>query len=333
MIQAHWKPMKPPGNLSQSSARWRGGADGVLTANAPSRLCPHCGTSERIGADEAVWPEGWNCPACGRSIEIRDAVPIFAPTLADTVSGMNPASFESLARWETDNFWFVPRNRLITALLARYFPAAQSFMEIGCGNGFVLSAIAGMKPWRCLVGSELHLAGLAFARDRLGARAQFVQMDARAIPAVDVFDAIGAFDVLEHIEEDEAVLAAMHQALRPQGGLLLAVPQHPWLWSNMDEYALHVRRYRRGELEQKVRKAGFRVLWSASYTSLLLPVMAASRLARANSPAESISNEFELPKVANAVLKSVLQFEVTLTLAGLRWPAGGSRIVVAVKRD
>jgi len=298
----------------------------------PCRICPRCGASEEIGRDAAVWPAGWSCPVCTYTVETRDGFPIFAPALADTISGMDPAAFKALARWESGNFWFVPRNRLITGLLARYFPAAESFMEVGCGNGFVLSAIAEMKPWRRLVGSELHPTGLAIARSRLGDRGQFAQMDARAIPARDVFDVIGAFDVLEHIEDDEAVLASMHRAIRPGGGILLAVPQHPWLWSPMDDVALHVRRYRRGELERKVRAAGFQLLFSGSYTALLLPMMAASRWIGAGKT-EPPRNEFELPAAANALFKRVLQFEVALTLAGIRFPAGGSRVVVAANPD
>ena len=245
---------------------------------------------------------------------------------------MDPGLFEQLAGWEDENFWFVPRNRLITALLDRYFPAAQNFMEVGCGNGFVLTAISGMRPWRRLVGSELHPTGLAIARNRLGDRAEFVQLDARSIPARGLFDVIGAFDVLEHIEDDAAVLAAMHGATRPDGGIMLAVPQHPWLWSNTDERALHVRRYRRDELERKVQAAGFRLLFSASYTALLLPLMAASRL-RGSTKADSLRREFELPTIANNWLRAILQLEVSLTLAGVHFPAGGSRVIVATKAD
>jgi SAM-dependent methyltransferase len=300
--------------------------------NPPCRLCPRCGAADEIGAAGPVWPAGWSCPTCGHAIELRDGIPIFAPALANTMSGFDPAMFEPLAQYENSNFWFVPRNRLITRLLARYFPAAESVMEVGCGGGFVLSAIEKMKPWRRVVGSELHPNGLTIARSRLGDRAEFVQMDARAIPARDVFDVIGAFDVVEHIEDDQAVLASMYSALRTGGGILLAVPQHPWLWSKSDEDALHVRRYRRGELERKVRAAGFRVLYSASYTALLLPLMAASRCAPAGK-SESPHREFELPRMANTLLKAILQAEVTLTLGGVRFPAGGSRLVVAAKPD
>jgi len=295
------------------------------------RLCPQCGACDAIGDDQAVWPTGWSCPVCSRVSEAHEGFTCFAPALADTVTGLDPGEFKDLARWEEGNYWFAPRNRLIVNLLARYFPTAQDFMEVGCGTGFVLSAIAKIKRWRRLVGTELHPAGLSIARHRLGARAELAQMDARRIPAKSVFDVIGAFDVLEHIEDDAAVLTAMHSALRPGGGLLLAVPQHPSLWSEIDTRVLHVRRYRRGELEQKVQAAGFRVLFSSSYTALLLPVMAISRWAGPGRNSDAMKSEFEPPWIVNSVLKTINQIEVTLTLAGIRFPLGGSRVIVATK--
>jgi SAM-dependent methyltransferase len=297
----------------------------------PERICPRCGATSEICDGEALWPVAWSCQACAHRIEMRNGVPVLAPALADTLIGMDPAAFERLACCEGGNYWFVPRRRLIKNLLTRYFPDAEYMMEIGCGTGFVLSGIADLKPWRRLVGSELHPAGLAFACSRLGRRAEFIQMDARAIPVLGAFDVIGAFDVLEHIEDDEAVLAAMYRALRVKGGVLLTVPQHPWLWSSNDERALHIRRYRWGELETKLCAAGFNVLFSTSYTALLLPLLAASRWSRPVGKPNAPTSELEMPPIANSVLRAVLQFEVALTLAGIRFPAGGSRIIVAAK--
>ena len=73
--------------------------------------------------------------------------------------------------------------------------------------------------------------------------ATFYQMDARHIPFRDHFDAIGAFDVLEHIEDDVAVIEEVGRALRPDGMFVMTVPQHPALWSPQDDHAYHVRRY------------------------------------------------------------------------------------------
>lgn len=255
---------------------------------------------------------------------------MFAPELADTVNGFDPKYFEELSELEAEYFWFVARNELIVGLVNKFFPDARRFLEIGCGNGAVLRAIAKSRPWERLVGSELHPSGLAYARKRLASEVEFVQMDARQIPAIGVFDLIGAFDVIEHIADDEGVLRGMRAATQTGGGTIIAVPQHPWLWSHADDLAHHQRRYRRGELETKLRRNGFEILFSSSFTALLLPLMAASRLKSCGKEGENDPfREFKLKPYINRLFTEVLCAEVRMTLAGWRWPAGGSRIVVA----
>jgi SAM-dependent methyltransferase len=254
---------------------------------------------------------------------------MFAPELADTVSGMDPRGFEALSKVEAEYFWFVARNELIVGLINKFFPSARRLLEVGCGNGNVLRAVARSRPWERLVGSELHPSGLAYARKRLPAEVEFVQMDARDIPARDVFDLTGAFDVIEHIADDEAVLRGMRAVTQTGGGTIIAVPQHPWLWSPADDFAHHQRRYRRGELETKFRRNGFEVLFSSSFMALLLPLMAASRLKGQGSETDDdVLGEFRLNRHVNALFLAILRAEVRMTLAGWRWPVGGSRIVV-----
>jgi SAM-dependent methyltransferase len=253
---------------------------------------------------------------------------MFAPELADTISGFDPKAFEELAELEAEHFWFVARNQLIVGLASKFFPQARRFLEIGCGTGFVLRAIAESRAWERVVGSELHPSGLTYARRRLPPEVEFAQMDARNIPAVGLFDLTGAFDVIEHIADDEAVLRGLRAATQTGGGCIIAVPQHPWLWSRADEVAHHVRRYTRGELEMKLGRNGFEVLFSSSFTALLLPLMAASRLARSKKSRDEDAYEFRLNPAANRFFLEVLRFEVRMTLHGVQWPAGGSRIVV-----
>ena len=255
---------------------------------------------------------------------------MFAPELADTVNGFDPKYFDELSKLEAEYFWFVARNELIVGLLNKFFPHARRFLEIGCGNGAVLRAIAKSRYWERVVGSELHPSGLAYAQKRLPSEVEFVQMDARKVPAVGVFDLTGAFDVIEHIADDEGVLRGLRAATQTGGGTIIAVPQHPWLWSRADDVAHHQRRYRRGELETKLRRNGFDVLFSSSFTALLLPLMAASRLVRRSGEQDADDfREFKLNRHVNAAFIAILRTEVRMTLAGWRWPAGGSRIVVA----
>jgi SAM-dependent methyltransferase len=79
-----------------------------------------------------------------------------------------------------------------------------------------------------------------FAAERVPG-VELFQMDARRFPFLEEFDLIGAFDMLEHVKEDEEVLSQMYQATRKGGGILLTVPHHPFLWSASDYLARHER--------------------------------------------------------------------------------------------
>ncbi|MDD5389279.1 MAG: class I SAM-dependent methyltransferase [Gallionellaceae bacterium] len=232
---------------------------------------------------------------------------------------------------EASNFWFRARNRLIVWALRRHFPQMRRYLEIGCGTGYVLAGVAQAYPEASLTGSEVFSVGLPYAARRVG-KAELLQMDARRIPYREEFDAIGAFDVLEHIEEDEVVLSEMLRAVRPDGGIVLTVPQHPWLWSRQDEYARHVRRYRIGELREKVLRAGFKVEFETTFVSLLLPAMLASRLAQRKASADSDPlMELRLPNLINWAFESVMYLERQLIRLGIRFPVGGSLLLIARK--
>lgn len=293
------------------------------------RRCLACHSVETVVTGERIWPLGWRCATCGHVVAQGEGLAMFAPELADTVDGMDPGSFHTLAGIEADHFWFVARKELLVGLAGEFFPDARRFLEIGCGTGTALDAMAKSRSWERLVGSELHPSGLAYARRRLPADVEFVQMDARQIPVVGLFDLAGAFDVIEHIADDEAVLRGLRAATTTGGGLIVAVPQHPWLWSSADDFARHQRRYRRGELEEKIRRNGYEILFSSSYTAWLLPLMVVSRLTRKGQGADASTYEFAPSPLVNRALTAILRAEVRMTLAGWRWPAGGSRVVVA----
>ncbi len=276
--------------------------------------------------------ENWICPACGNVPSNVDGVPVLAPALALSGGGFRPDAFAKLAALEHQSFWFRARNRLIVWALRRSFPSIQRYLEIGCGTGYVLEGVAKAYPESALVGSEIFSVGLRYAASRVKS-AELVQMDARLIPYEEEFDVIGAFDVLEHIEEDEMVLAAMRRALVPGGGVVITVPQHPWLWSASDETACHVRRYRIPELRDKILRAGFKLEFETSFVSLLLPAMLASRLTKHRAkPGDDSMPELNLSKWLNRVFEIVMNIEHQLIKIGFRFHLGGSRILIATRK-
>jgi len=289
------------------------------------KRCLYCSTSY-----ETV---NWVCPTCGHTPTIVDELLIFAPELEQGGTGFEPKAYSELAILEDKNFWFRSRNQLIVWALKRHIPDIRRYMEIGCGTGYVLSGIAQAYPKALLTGSDVFAVGLSHAARRVKV-AEMIQMDARHIPYTEEFDVIGAFDVLEHIKEDETVLSEMLRALRPGGIILITVPQHPFLWSEIDDYACHVRRYRHGELREKVRNAGFFVEYETSFVSLLFPLMVTSRLARPRKTNELLADplsELRLPVYVNRIFESVMNVERTLIKLGVHFPFGGSLLLMARK--
>lgn len=272
----------------------------------------------------------WRCPFCGCQPRTDQGIPVFAPDLVagDGTDAVYP--FEAFVRAEASHFWFRNRAALISWVIRKYFPAATSMLEVGCGVGGVLLDIRRTNPGTRLTGSELLLRGLQQARQRL-ADVDFVQMDAQHIPFVGEFDVIGAFDVLEHIDDDESVLRQMRAAVAAGGGIVITVPQHEWLWSRFDEVCGHRRRYTRRHLLDKLRSAGFEPVRVTSFTSFALPLMMA---ARGFTRDVNLEQEVSVPVApVNSLLSMLASAERALIATGVSFPAGGSLLVAAVAKS
>ncbi len=189
-----------------------------------------------------------------------------------------------------------------------------------------------------LEGSEIHLEGIKFAKERLP-KVQFFQMDATNIPFENQYNAIGAFDVLEHIEADEKVMKEVYKALKPNGLFLISVPQHQWMWSINDDIAYHKRRYSRKEMKQKLTDNGFEIKYIGSFVFALFPMMYFSRLFK-QKKVEKITdelilkemNELQLNPVVNFIFGLFMKIDVLMIKLGISLPIGGSLIAVAQKK-
>lgn len=271
----------------------------------------------------------WCCPQCGHAPTERKGFPLFAPSLSTASSTYDSDRHVLVAEAEESHFWFRTRAALILWAFGRFFSHAQSYLELGCGTGFVLSCLKTAFPQLQVVGSDLLLSGLERAQERLPAL-ELLQMDVRNLPFEKEFSVIGAYDVIEHIEEDEAVLSQFYQALDHGGGLILTVPQHPSLWSHHDERARHVRRYLAADLKTKVERAGFQVKRMTSFYLSTLPLMWASRRSPRQATQDG-SHEFRPPAIINEALHRLLGVERSLIRWGVNLPTGSSILLVAEK--
>lgn len=273
--------------------------------------------------------ETWTCPSCLWTPPTIDGFPAFAPELAHDNDGLPSDAHHSLARLQQNSFWFRVRNQLISDAISRFFPTANSVLEIGCGSGFVLNQLRATLPKAKLTGTEIYTNGLMYSAKSISGECDYLQVDARKLPYNNEFCLIGAFDVLEHIEEDILVLENIRRSLKKGGGVIFTVPQHPSLWSKVDEAACHKRRYKRKELRNALEELNFEILLNTSFMFFLLPAMIAQRYLGSKNKDFDPSTELVLPKFLDKSFELILKLERRLINLGIRFPVGGSRLIVA----
>jgi SAM-dependent methyltransferase len=116
---------------------------------------------------------------------------------------------------EDSSFWFAHRNACLLALLRR-FPTAGPFFDIGGGNGFVAAAIQSIGVPVVLV--EPGADGVRHAQTR-GLRNVVLATLKEGRFRDGSLPAIGFFDVLEHIDDEQAFLREIRRCLAPGGPL------------------------------------------------------------------------------------------------------------------
>jgi len=287
------------------------------------RLCPSCGA--------VLDGEEWECPQCNVAFASNGRyVDLVSVELERQYFGQIAESAEEFARLEQDCAWFEQRARLVSETIAGAFPTAKSLLEVGCGTGYVLQQISSSLPWLTISGGDLNGASLIEARRRVPSASLF-RMRGEAIPFLEEFDVVCCLDVLEHVHDDRAVLQSIHRATRPSGGLIVTVPQHPWMWSEHDERAEHFRRYTRSQILRKVSISGFRIISTTSFVSLLLPALAIMRMLGGRTRAERCVGELAPSWTVNRFLQVTMGLERRLIRLGVRFPFGSSRLIVAAR--
>ncbi len=141
---------------------------------------------------------------------------------------------------------------LVTALAAR----EQRRLEVG----------PGLRPRLPLAGTQfVDISPPALARLRArGARA--VSSAVTSLPFPDgFFELVCAFDLVEHVGDDERALSELARVCAPGGALLLSAPLHAARWTAFDELVGHHCRYAPGDLLAKLASHGLRVEQSAAY--------------------------------------------------------------------
>jgi glycosyltransferase involved in cell wall biosynthesis/SAM-dependent methyltransferase len=183
---------------------------------------------------------------------------------------------------------YMLRRDLVRRLLPRLDRTAP-LVDLGFGAGAMLEE-AVRAGFDDVTGVDFSPGAVRLASIRLGrlpAERRPRVLEGGLEQVADRHGRIGTilmFEVLEHIEDDRALLDEIHSVLAPGGHVLLSVPAHMRRFSHTDDMAGHFRRYERAELDTKLRGAGFEVVVNWCYGFPLSNVMQPFRARRTPKP-------------------------------------------------
>lgn len=238
---------------------------------------------------------------------------------------MQTGEFEKMRALGGTHWWFLGRKQLLRSLLGEASPDGL-ILDAGCGTGLAEDVLSGLGE---VVGIDIAPEALS---DRPSACPECLCLASiNPAPFPDrTFDLIVALDIIEHIEDDSAVLREMHRICKPSGRLLLTVPAYDWLRSAHDEALGHYRRYTARRTTQLLRDSGFRVEKISYAVTAPFPAVLLFRFARRLFGRAGGSDLSEVPEPINRVLTIVMRAEAQL-LKRINLPFGLSVVAVGVR--
>lgn len=234
---------------------------------------------------------------------------------------------------ETSYWWFVGKQFLIKSTLRKCslnWLGKERILDIGCGTGAILRLL---REFGIAYGVELSMDAIQFLKKR-DLKLLVCSDASQSIPFKDSsFSAITCLDVLEHLDDDLALLNEMLRVCKPGGHIVLTVPAFNVLWSPHDVAVHHRRRYTRTQMLKKISRLNCTVVKSSYYNTILfLPILVIRKLKLFLSDRQNVKSDFfiPIPRWINALLKFLFVAEIGC-LQFLNFPFGVSLLLILRK--
>lgn len=171
---------------------------------------------------------------------------------------------------EDSSFWFKHRNLIIEEIIKRY-PINGDFADIGGGNGYQLMKIAEINQSNKNILIEPNEQGCNNAKKRGIKNIYNMKFENFKYNNFNI-NGVGLFDVLEHIENDYEFLSKLLNKLKKGSRIYITVPAHQFLWSDIDSYGGHFRRYNKKMVNDLSTKVDAELEYFSYFFCYLLPI-------------------------------------------------------------
>ena len=235
---------------------------------------------------------------------------------------METQLYSEMYRQEKTYWWHVAKRKLVQSCVN-----GKKVLDVGCGTGAMLSELKekGFDVYG-LDGSDqaLQFCGLRGLEKKLG----LYPPQPPPYPAGG-FDTVLCLDVLEHVNQDNLLLANLKRVLKPGGRLIVTVPAYQFLWTYWDEMLGHKRRYHLPQIKRLVLESGLKIEKATYFFCPHSPAFVV-RLLKSKMSDRKESDFVDLPAPVNAFLLFAAAVERFL-LRFINMPFGVSVLVIAKK--
>ena len=149
---------------------------------------------------------------------------------------------------------------------------------------------------------------------------------------------ICAFDVIEHIEDDNKAIEEIYRVLKPKGKYFLTVPAFQSLWSNHDVVNHHYRRYKRKPFNKLIENTNLKIDYSTYFNFWLFIPISLMRFILNNIPRKKDSNSsgsdneiMQSSNIINGILYKIFYSEKFLLRLNIKFPFGVSILTIGYK--
>lgn len=169
------------------------------------------------------------------------------------------------------HWYYISKGRAIRSLIGAG-PFA-SIMDVGAGSGVFSRMLT-----QAGVADEAVCVDPNYTDDWIASRADGAIRFVRSVRESDA-SLVLMIDVIEHVDDDVALISEYARLSRPGTRFLISVPAFDFLWSSHDDFLEHRRRYTLETLERSVRSAGLAPISLRYFFGMLFPAVAAMRIA------------------------------------------------------